>query len=32
MRALHLAAIRVEPGNAARATWLRSRASRLGLR
>ena len=32
MRALHLAAIRVEPGNAARAAWLRSRASRLGLR
>ena len=32
MRALHLAAIRVEPSNAARAAWLRSRASRLGLR
>ncbi|WP_232073361.1 hypothetical protein [Variovorax sp. RA8] len=32
MRALHIAANRVESGNAARAAWLRSRASRIGLR
>ena len=32
MRALHLAAERVESSNAARAPWLRSRASRTGLR
>ena len=32
MRALHLAANRAESGNAARAAWLRSRASRIGLR
>lgn len=32
MRALHLAADRVESSNAARAAWLRSRASRTGLR
>jgi hypothetical protein len=32
MRVLHLEAIRVEPSNAARAAWLRSRASRIGLR
>jgi hypothetical protein len=32
MRALHLAAARIEPRNAARAAWLRSRASRTGLR
>ena len=32
MRALHLAAARVESSNAARAAWLRSRAARTGLR
>ena len=32
MRALQLAAERVESSNAARAAWLRSRASRTGLR
>ncbi len=32
MRALHIAADRVESSNAARAAWLRSRASRIGLR
>jgi len=32
MRALHLAANRIEPSNAARAATLRSRASRIGLR
>jgi hypothetical protein len=32
MRALHLAAARIEPGNAARAAGLRSRAARIGLR
>ncbi|MBT2300866.1 hypothetical protein J7E70_10350 [Variovorax paradoxus] len=32
MRALHAAANRVEASNAARAAWLRSRASRIGLR
>ena len=32
MRALHIAANRVESSNAARAAWLRSRASRIGLR
>jgi hypothetical protein len=32
MRALHLAANRIEPSNAARAASLRSRASRIGLR
>ncbi|MBT2322268.1 hypothetical protein J7E62_07915 [Variovorax paradoxus] len=32
MRALHLAANRVEASNAARAAWLRSRAARIGLR
>jgi len=32
MRALHIAADRVESSNAARAAWLRSRASRTGLR
>jgi hypothetical protein len=32
MRALHVAANRIEPSNAARAAWLRSRASRIGLR
>lgn len=31
MRALHAAANRVEATNAARAAWLRSRASRIGL-
>ena len=29
MRALHLAADRIESSNAARAAWLRSRASRI---
>lgn len=32
MRALQLAADRVESSNPARAAWLRSRASRIGLR
>lgn len=32
MCALHAAANRVEASNAARAAWLRSRASRVGLR
>ena len=32
MRALYIAADRVESSNAARAAWLRSRASRTGLR
>jgi hypothetical protein len=32
MRALQLAAERVESSNAARAAWLRSRAARTGLR
>lgn len=32
MRALHVAANRVESSNAARAAGLRSRASRIGLR
>ncbi|KWT85706.1 hypothetical protein APY03_3883 [Variovorax sp. WDL1] len=32
MRTLQLAADRVEPSNPARAAWLRSRASRIGLR
>lgn len=32
MRALHIAANRIESSNAARAAWLRSRASCIGLR
>lgn len=32
MRALQVAADRVESSNAARAAWLRARASRIGLR